>query len=92
VLREVKEEYGVRGVIQEQLPAHSVIRNIDGRKSHWIVIPFFIKVDISKAKITEPDKFSEMSVFKLSSLPKPLHTGVKLTMKKYPQFFKKYQK
>ncbi len=92
VLREVKEEYGVIGQIQEQLPAHSIIRTIDGKKSHWLIIPFFVKVDINKAKITETDKFDEMAIFKLPALPHPLHSGVQFTMKKYPQYFKKYQK
>ncbi len=57
-----------------------------------MVVPFFVKVDIKKAKITEPEKFDEISIFKLTALPRPLHSGVRFTMKKYPQFFKKYQK
>lgn len=92
VLREVKEEWGVKGEIQEQLETHSIFRTQSGIKTHWLIIPFFIKVDITKAKIMEPTKFSEMSVFTLAMLPKPLHLGVKYTMKHYPEAFKKYEK
>ena len=92
VLREVKEEWGVKGVIQEQVEAHSIFRIQNGVKTHWLIIPFFIKVDLRKVKIMEPTKFSEMSVFTLANLPKPLHSGVKYTMKHYPKAFKKYEK
>ena len=46
VLREVKEEYGCEGDIQEQLPAHSIFRNLNGHDTHWLAIPFFVKVDL----------------------------------------------
>ncbi len=77
VLREAKEEYGVKGVIQEQLPAYSELIVHDGKRAHWLVVPFFIKMDIRKAKIMEPEKASEIGIFALDNLPKPLHTGVR---------------
>ena len=92
VLREVKEEYGVEGEIQEQLPAHSVIREENGVKTHWLAVPFFIKIDIKKAKIMEPDRATEMGVFRLDSLPTPLHNGLQMTMARFPEHFKKYGK
>lgn len=91
VLREVKEEWGVEGQIQEQLPAHSMIRTLGGILTHWIAIPFFVKVDISKASIKESHKFDEMRVVRLNDLPQPFHTGVKQTMNKYPKYFDKYR-
>jgi ADP-ribose pyrophosphatase YjhB (NUDIX family) len=91
VLREVKEEWGVDGKIQEQLEAHSIFRTQNGKKTHWLAIPFFIKVDINKAKIMEPEKFSEMGIFELDNLPKPLHSGAKYTMKHYSKNFEKYK-
>jgi ADP-ribose pyrophosphatase YjhB (NUDIX family) len=91
VLREIKEEWGVEGKIQEQIPAHSILRIQNGRKTHWLAIPFFIKVDIKKARIMEPEKFSEMGIFTLNNLPRPLHSGAKYTMGKYRKYFKKYK-
>lgn len=90
VLREVKEEWGVKGVIQEQLGTHSIFRIQNGVKTHWLVVPFFIKVDVRKAQIMEPAKFSEMGLFKLKKLPRPLHSGAKYTMKHYASTFKKF--
>jgi 8-oxo-dGTP diphosphatase len=92
VLREVREEWGVKGKIQEQLEAHSIFRIQNGIKTHWLIIPFFIKVNLKKVKIMEPTKFSEMGVFTLTKLPRPLHSGVRYTMKHYPKAFKKYEK
>ena len=91
VLREVKEEWGVDGEIQEQVPAHSIIRKHNGAETHWLAIPFFVKVDIDKAKIVETHKFTDKGIFTLDNLPEPLHTGIKITMKKYPHIFDKYR-
>ncbi len=92
VLREAMEEYGVEGKIQEQIPAHSIIRGESGVRTHWLVIPFFVKVDIGKARIIEPHKMTEIGVFTLDKLPRPLHTGVQQTMSRYAEYFGRYGK
>jgi len=92
VLREVKEEYGVKGIIQEQLPPHSIFRINKGRKTHWLVIPFFILVDPSAVKINDPEKIYEIKWFCLSKLPNPLHTGFQYTLGRYKKYFEKYKK
>ena len=91
VLREVLEEWGVKGIIQEQLPAHSMLRTLGNVKTHWIAIPFFVKVDVKSARIMEPNKFDEMRIVRLDKLPTPFHSGVQQTMAKYPDFFAKYR-
>lgn len=90
VLREVKEEWGVRGTIQEQLPAMSILRTFESIPTHWIAIPFFIQVDVKKARIMERQKFSEMRIVRLSRLPQPFHQGVQQCMAEYPEYFDKY--
>ncbi len=55
-------------------------------------MPVFVKVDINKARIMEPHKFTEMGIFDLDNLPTPLHGGVKITMAKYPEYFDKYRR
>lgn len=92
VLREVLEEYGVIGEIVEQLPAHSIIRENNGVKTHWVVIPFFIKVDITKIKNADPEKIAEIEFFDLKNLPKPLHQGAKQTLERYKKHFEKYKR
>jgi 8-oxo-dGTP diphosphatase len=91
VLREVMEEYGCRGEIQEQLPVHSVFRQLNGKTTHWIAIPFFVKVNPDEVKNNEPHKIDEIGWFRLNSLPSPLHTGLEFAMKKFPEFFNKYR-
>lgn len=90
VLREVKEEYGVMGEIEKQLPAHSLLRIHEGIKTHWLIITFIAKVDRKKVVISDPEKMLELGWFKFNNLPKPLHTGAKFTLNKYKQEFKKY--
>ena len=92
VLREVEEEYGVKGKIQEQLPAHSILRLHNGVNTHWLVIPFFVKVDTAKVRIMEPAKATEIGIFTLDRLPEPLHSGAQFTMNRYRQEFKSYMK
>ncbi len=92
VLREVKEEYCCRGKIQEQLPAHSILRSHNGKMTHWLVIPSFILVDPKKVKIGEPHKADKIGWFTLDKLPSPLHTGLQFTLGKYKKYFRKYLK
>ena len=91
VLREVEEEYGVKGKIQEQLPAYSILREQNSIKTHWLVVPFFVKIDIRKARIMEPDKATEIGIFTLDKLPKPLHSGIQIAMLRCEEQFKKYK-
>jgi len=91
VLKEVREEYGVKGIIQERLPAHSIFRIHDKKKTHWLVVPFLILVDPKKVKVNDPEKISEIGWFRLDRLPKPLHTGFQFTLTHYRRFFKKYK-
>ena len=90
VLQEVLEEYGCKGEIEEQLPAHDIFREQNGINTHWIAIPFIIKVNPSEVKNGEPHKIDELGWFNLNSLPTPLHTGFSYTLKKYRDYFNKY--
>ncbi|KKQ21857.1 MAG: NUDIX hydrolase [Candidatus Wolfebacteria bacterium GW2011_GWC1_37_10] len=91
VLREVFEEYGCKGEIQEKISAHSIIREFNGVKTHWLAIPFFIKVNPAEVKNNEPNKIEEIKWFKLDNLPQPLHTGFLFTFNNYKKYFKKYK-
>jgi len=90
VLREIKEEYGVIGEIEKQLPAHSLLRVEGKTKTHWLIITFIIKVDRKNIILGVPKKMIELGWFRLNSLPKPLHTGAKYTLNHYESEFKKY--
>ena len=88
VLKEVEEEYGCKGIIQKRLPAHSILREWDGHKTHWLAIPFFILVNPEEVKNNEPEKIEELGWFALDQLPEPLHTGFNFTFTKFKKDFK----
>ncbi len=90
VLQEILEEYCCQGEIEERLPAHDIFRDQDGVRTHWIAIPFFVKVDPKQVKIGEPHKMSEIGWFPIDKLPQPLHTGFIYTFNKFGDLFKKY--
>lgn len=75
VLREVREEYGCKGEILQELPAISVVRRNKGKKTHWIALPFVIRVKKNEVKNNEPRKIDELGWFDFSHLPKPLHSA-----------------
>ena len=87
VLKEVEEEYGCKGKIQKRLPAHSILREWDGHKTHWLAIPFFILVNQAEVKNNEPEKIEELGWFSLNQLPEPLHTGFHFTFTKFKKDF-----
>jgi len=91
VLKEVREEYGCEGEIQERLPAHSILRIHNGIKTHWLAIPFFIRVNQKNVKNNEPEKIDEIGWFTLDNLPKPLHIGFSFTFNHYVEYFQKYK-
>lgn len=91
VLREVFEEYGCTGEIQERLPSHDIFRENNGVKTHWVAVPFFVKVDPSQVKNNEPEKIDEIGWFTLDNLPTPLHTGFAFTLNTYKEYFDKYK-
>jgi len=90
VLKEIAEEYGCKGIIQEQLPTHGIMREWNGKKTHWVVIPFFVKVDPKEVKNNEPHKIDELGWFRLDNLPQPLHSGFQYALDHYRPFFDKY--
>lgn len=91
VLREIKEEYGINGHIQEQLPSCSLLREHGGIKTHWVATPFFIKVDVTKVKIADQESTDEIGIFTVENLPKPLHSGTQKQIIIYKDYFDKYR-
>ncbi|MFA7193397.1 MAG: NUDIX domain-containing protein [Candidatus Paceibacterota bacterium] len=90
VLQEVLEEYGCKGVIEGELPAHDIFREQDGQKTHWIAVPFFIKVNPDEVINGEPHKIEEIKWFPINELPEPLHTGFAFTFNRYKKEFEEY--
>jgi 8-oxo-dGTP diphosphatase len=92
VLKEVREEYGCAGKIQQALPPYTIFRAHEGEKTHWLALPFFILVNPKKVSNNDPEKIDELDWFTLNKLPKPLHTGFAKVLKTNPEYFSKYRK
>ncbi|MFZ2621154.1 MAG: NUDIX domain-containing protein [Minisyncoccia bacterium] len=92
VLQEILEEYGCKGEIEERLPTHDIFRTFDGVKTHWIAIPFFVKVNRDEVKNNEPHKIEEIGLFKIDNLPQPLHSGFEYSFNYCKSYFVKYLK
>lgn len=92
VLREVREEYDCEGVIDAQLPAYGLVREHDGLRTHWLAVPFIIRVDPARVKLNEPEFIDEIGWFRLDALPEPLHPAVELALRKFPEHFEKYRR
>ncbi len=91
VLKELEEEYSCKGEIQEKLPAHSILREFDGVKTHWMQIPFIIKVNPKDVRNNEPEKIDEIGWFRLDNLPQPFHKGSIQTLTQFKEIFEKYR-
>lgn len=81
LLRELQEEYGCSGTIQQQLKPGEFITQSQESTSHWIVFPFLVLVKREDVVINEPASMEEIGWFTLDNLPNPLHPGVKVDLK-----------
>lgn len=88
--RELREEYGCDGVISEQLPVRSHVRDNNGVKTHWVTFAYIVQVDPREAKINEPESMADMGWFTLDNLPQPLHTIAAKQFQEWETIFRKY--
>lgn len=85
--RKLHSQYGVEPVIFKELPAHSVLIEIDGFANHWLAIPFIVEVNREEVILGEPSKMSEIAWFDLHELPQPLHPGAADILNAYRDTF-----
>lgn len=78
VRREVKEEYGVEPIKIEYVTTENVLREHNGKATHWIKNLHWVLVDPKKVIIGEPHKMEELGWFTFDNLPKPLHSQIVL--------------
>ncbi len=76
VRREVLEEYGVEPLEIEYVTTENVIREHNGKMTHWIKNLHWVLVDPEKVVNNEPHKIEEMGWFNFDSLPSPLHSQI----------------
>ncbi len=81
--KEIKEEYCTDVLEYEFLGYRDVLRNDNGKKSHWIAIDFKVLVDKHKAANGEPHKFDAVEWYSLSNMPEPQHSQMEEFVRLY---------
>lgn len=76
VRREMKEEYDLEPIKIEYVYIKNVLRENNGRRTHWIKNLHWVLVDPAQAKIGEPAKMDEIGWFTFQTLPTPLHSQI----------------
>ncbi|MFB6116167.1 MAG: NUDIX domain-containing protein [Candidatus Nanosalina sp.] len=89
VRKEVREELNTECEIIDSIPAHGIFREHEGEETHWLVAPFFVKVDPEEVEINEPEKIDELRWAEPGDFPEPLHTGFRDTFESYRERFEK---
>jgi len=74
VCREVMEEYGCEALVIEHFLQINVLRQHDGRQTHWLANLYLVQVDPAATLIMEPERSLELCWADLDSLPQPLHS------------------
>lgn len=72
--KEIMEEYCTDVISHEFLGYRDVLREYDGRTTHWIALDHLVLVDRGMAKNGEPHKLDEIGWFTLDKLPEKLHS------------------
>ena len=85
--RELGEEYGCTGTIEQQLPAISHMRSDTDVTTHWITIPYIVRIKHAEAFINEPKSIDEIGWFAINKLPTPLHTACKCELEEFGEYF-----
>jgi 8-oxo-dGTP diphosphatase len=74
VEREVKEEYSVMPLEIKSVATTNVIREHNGKMTHWIAHIHVVKVPRDGVAIGEPDKMDEIGWFSPYDLPENQHS------------------
>ncbi|OGJ21376.1 MAG: hypothetical protein A3A82_01600 [Candidatus Pacebacteria bacterium RIFCSPLOWO2_01_FULL_47_12] len=82
--REIKEEYCTKVLDYEFLGYRSVLREQEGRQTHWLSLDYLVRIDPSQVTNGEPHKLDAVRWFTLDTLPSPTHSQC-------PAFLEKYQ-
>ncbi len=89
-LREIREEYGCEGEITEILPPTSHVWDVNGEPSHWVVIPYVVRVPRGHVRMNDPESMTEIGWFPIDNPPAPLHPGVTAELVLYKSYLSKY--
>lgn len=76
IRREVMEEYGATPLQIVYVTTRNVLREHNGRATHWIKNLHWVQVDPAQVSNREPEKIDELGWFTFDTLPAPLHSQI----------------
>lgn len=88
--RELREEYGCAGEIIEALPARTLLREKDGVRTHWLTLPYIVRVNPDEVRHSVEENVEEVAWFRLDEFPSPLHTGAKAQIETDRVYYEKH--
>ncbi len=72
--RELREEYGCQAIKCQFGGFVNAVRNLDGKKTHWVILVYLVQISAEEAKNNEPTKFLEAKWFDVKHLPENRHS------------------
>jgi len=76
IRREVLEEYLAESLDVKYVSTRTLIREHEGKTTHWVQNLHLVLVDPDKVGIGEPEKMEEIGWFPFDDLPEPLHSAL----------------
>jgi len=76
VRREIIEEYGTEPLAIDYVSTENVLREHNGKPTHWVKNVHWVLVDPAKVRNGDPEKIDEIGWFTFDNLPKPLHSQI----------------
>lgn len=74
IRREVKEEFCTEIKDIKYIATTNVLREHNGKPTHWIALIFAVEIERSQVKIGEPEKMDDIGWFSPDHLPTPYHS------------------
>ncbi|PIV90275.1 hypothetical protein COW46_05370 [Candidatus Gracilibacteria bacterium CG17_big_fil_post_rev_8_21_14_2_50_48_13] len=92
-LRKLKEQFGCDGVISKELQPLSIFPKVDGQVSHFLAIPFIIRIDPRCVNFSPTEeKIEQIGWYRLNELPTPLHPGAREVLLANEKEFQNFRK
>lgn len=92
VRREVREEYGVEPLEIKYIGTRNVLREHNGKRTHWIKNLHWVLVDPANVVNGDPEKIDEIKWFDFHDLPSPLHSQIGVEVEMIRNFLEKERK
>ncbi|OGY91284.1 MAG: hypothetical protein A3B31_00825 [Candidatus Komeilibacteria bacterium RIFCSPLOWO2_01_FULL_53_11] len=83
LVREVLEEYGCKPLEYRHLAQRTVLREHEGKATHWLVNIYAVRVNPNEVRVMEPEKNLGNAWYELDSLPEPMHSSAGKWLREY---------